>query len=230
MNSLFLPALAALAATASAVPVFTETFDTLPAAAAWKLDSASIAGGKLRLDGIGDETVFVDASIETLPARAELNFARARVVLTLEDIELGGLAPAEKQAFVLHLGSDRAIGGSRADYVRLCINGTGNLVLSVGTPSADGRTVDLPLVNRPIALPIKKLVLALDRQGYRLELADGFAPGVSAAPWGTDIGWARWESATPYLFIKAVRRPSPGTCEVSLGALTIETDQAPSAK
>lgn len=224
MNPRLLLVLAALAASLSAAPAITENFDAPLDVSTWKLDSASFAEGRLRLDAIGDETVFVGASIETAYPRPELNFALSKVIITMEDIELGGLAPSEKQAFVMHLGSDRSIGANRALYVRLGVNGNGNAVLAVSVPAPDGHPVDHHLVSRPVTFPIKKLVLALDRQGYRFEITDAFAPNSTAAAWSSDIGWAQWEKAAPYLFLKAVRRPAPGTCEVRIGSLTVESD------
>lgn len=226
--SLFRATAAALSAAASllAAPILSESFDGPLDPAVWKLDEAVVGEGRLLLASGGDESAFVDASIETQPAVAGLNFFRAPVVITLSDITLEGAAPAEKRAFIVHLGGDRAH-ANQSGYVRLCINGSGSVVLSAPGVKVDGRNTDFTLAHRQVTLPLKKIVLTLDRQGYRLDIVDALPTDLVGSQWAqgewTQTDWTGWENAAPHLLLKSVRRPSPGSCEVALGEFRLET-------
>ena len=171
----------------------------------------------------GEEAAYVGASIQLDPPLAGLNFSKATVKVTLTDINLDGLAPPEKQVLVFLIGSDTASEVDATSYLRLCINGDGKVILSVPGEKKDGRNTDHPVFTRTVALPVKKLTLTIDRQGYTIEILDGAKPMTTVDKWGTAIDWTAWANITPDLVIKGVRRPSAGTCEATLGDLIIDS-------
>lgn len=219
---LALALVAATAAASHAAPFITETFDQSPDPLFWKARSASVSGGLLLLHVGGDETTFVNSSIETLEPQARLDFSRATVTLSLADLVMDGQAPAERQAFVVLLGSDKK-SEAATGYVRLIFNGDGKVGLSTAGPKKDGRTTDRGLLSRNVVYPVKQVSLSLNREGYELKITDSVAPLAITGKWDPAFDWSAWENSAPQLIIKGVRRPGPGTIEATLGAFSIET-------
>lgn len=216
--------LCALAPAVSGAPLIKEKFESLPDSLDWKVRGAEVVDGKLILKGEGNEAGFVGTSIEITPPRAGLNFATNKVKITLTDLNIGGTAPAPKQVFVMVLGSDKASEGATG-YVRFVVNGDGTLILSVPGERTGDTNKDVPLLNRPIGIPCKKITLTLDRQGYSLEIIDGPKPQVVTEKWGDKVNWTSWDKAVPYFVVKGVRRPSTGDVQVTLGELAIDSSK-----
>jgi hypothetical protein len=196
--------------------IIKEAFETLPDSPQWKVSGEVVANGKLSFLAKGDETTFVNAMINTLMPVADLNFTTAPLEIQLADVMLGGTALADKQAFIVLVGTDKTSEADASGYIRLCFNGNGGIILSVGNASSGGKT----LVEKPVAFPIKKVRLLLKKEGYELEVTDASSELKVEGDW-VDADMSAWKSAIPYLTVKAVRRPASGTCEASLGKLTV---------
>ena len=206
----------------AASPIFEESFKSQPDEVDWKaIGTPRVEGNKLVLEATGNEASFANTGLQRKSPMDELNFLQHPVEIELKNLVMGGLASPERQAFIVLLATDRSSETDAGAYLRLCVDGNGQVSLAVssGEPG-EGRTLST-LASGRVELPISHLSLRLTPEGYRLEYTDEAGSKELEGEWTEKLDQTLWQSSAPMFVIKAVRRPSEGTCEVSLGGLKI---------
>ncbi len=222
ISCFFLALCASLSMGWAASPVIEESFKSLPDEADWKaMGMPRVEGNKLVLEATGNEASFANTGLLRKSPMDDLNFLHHQVEIQLSDLAMGGLASPEKQAFIVLLATDRPSESDAAAYLRLCVDGHGQVSLSVssGEPG-EGRALET-LASGKVELPISRLALRLTPKGYRLEYTDESGARELEGEWTEKLDQTLWQGSAPMFVIKAVRRPSEGTTEVSLGGLKV---------
>ncbi len=187
----------------------------------WKVSGDITAEQGLKLHAVGDEAGFANAMMTTASPLPELNFSEKDVEFRLKDLNLTGEAPPAKQAFVLLLATDKPSEASASSYLRLIFNGDGKMNLAAATGAASDPSKIKNLVSKTVSFPIKNLQLLLTKKGYRLTYEDAGGPQSAEGDWGDKLDLGAWGGTSPTLLMKAVRRPSTGTAEATLGSFTV---------
>lgn len=206
----------------AATPIFEESFSSMPDEADWRaIGTPRVEGNKLVLEATGNEASFANTGLQRKSPMDELNFLSHPVQIQLSQITMGGVAAPGKQAFIVLFATERASETDSGAYLRLCVDGDGKVTLAVsaGEPG-EGRSLET-LASGKVELPISRLELRLTSEGYRLEYTDESGPKELEGEWTGKLDPAQWQGSAPLFVIKAVRRPSEGTCEVTLGGLKV---------
>ncbi len=224
MNTrVFLLGLSFLATTALAGELlFSESIIDLPKTKGWKTQGAvQVRDGKLVLNATGDEGSYANGVLLTTEPSDSLNFTEHPLQIHISGIDLAGDAPDAKKAFVVLLGTDRALETSAAGYVRFCLNGDGSF--NVASPKQGGDAPPVDLVAGKVLLPVSDIIISLSREQVIVKLKDASGEQEFKGEIADKIDLSIWQGASPFFVLKAVRRPAAGFFEASVGGLEISS-------
>jgi hypothetical protein len=229
---LFLGTLLTLTAHAGDI-VIEDSFDA--GLAQWKPMGAKVKAldGQLVIaipQGTTSAGSYVNGQI-TSEGRADLNFFRAPVEIALEGIAMSGTATPSAYHFGYWLGERPGYSAEQGAFLHVYIR-AGKLSVQFYARPSDSAKPELRVpVDVPVTLPLERLTLRLDADGYTVSVVDASGEQSMQSTWqrvfsgGLLEAWkSGWKNVNPILCVQLTEGMDPGGCEVTLDAIKIVKD------
>jgi hypothetical protein len=160
-----------------------------------------------------------------------LNFFRAPVEITLEGIAMSGTAAPSAYHFGYWLGEKAGYSADQGAFLHVYIRAGKLSVQFYARPSGSTKPELRVPVEVPVTLPVERLSLRLDADGYAVSVVDASGEQSLQSTWqrvfsgGLLEAWkSGWKNVDPILCVQATEGMDEGGCEVTLDAIKVVKD------